>query len=84
MKKCGRETGGAKVSELGICPASTDSKYNGMNHGVNAGRMCWCVAGTFCGGHAQGTFAQKYNTCMSCEVFRMVKEEERANFKIMP
>ena len=26
VKKCGREPGGAKVAELGVCPASTGNK----------------------------------------------------------
>ncbi|RJR17499.1 MAG: GGDEF domain-containing protein [Nitrospiraceae bacterium] len=31
---------------------------------------CWQVAGTFCGGKAQGIFAQKYGDCRHCEVFK--------------
>jgi diguanylate cyclase (GGDEF)-like protein len=31
---------------------------------------CWQVAGTFCGGKLQGTFAQKYGNCKECDVFR--------------
>lgn len=30
---------------------------------------CWQVAGTFCGGEAQGVFAKKYGDCRHCEVF---------------
>ena len=26
-KKCGREVGGAKVKDLGVCPAATNSKF---------------------------------------------------------
>ncbi|MEW6110309.1 MAG: two-CW domain-containing protein, partial [Nitrospirota bacterium] len=28
--RCGREIGGAKVSELGVCPAATDNSADGL------------------------------------------------------
>jgi hypothetical protein len=76
IKKCGREPNGAKNQELGVCPTTIDSSCDGVNNGRNAGRICWTVAGTFCGGKVQGTFAQKQVSCMSCDVFKRVKEEE--------
>ncbi len=83
VKKCGRESGGAKVSELGICPAAEDSASDGINSGKNGGRICWAVAGTYCGGKVQGDFAQKEVTCMVCEVFRSVKNDEGSYFSLM-
>lgn len=82
-KKCGREPGGAKVKELGVCPAVTDKTAHGKNSGQNGGRMCWAVAGTFCGGKVQGTFAQKQLSCMTCEFFKQVKTEEGNGFQIL-
>ena len=79
FKKCGREMGGSKSSEMGVCPASTDSSSNGSNSGKNAGRICWALAGTFCGGKVQGDFAQKSVSCMSCDFFKSVKQEEGAD-----
>ncbi len=38
------------------------------------GKICWVVAGTFCEGKAQGTFAQKYENCEKCDFFRMAKK----------
>ncbi len=76
IKKCGREYGGSKFKELGVCPAVTDTSSDGLNSGKNAGRVCWAVVGTFCGGKVQGSFAEKKASCMSCEVFRTVKSEE--------
>ncbi len=76
LKKCSRELEGAKVAELGACPAATDTSADGLNGGKNAGRICWAVAGTLCGGKAQGTFAQKRMSCLNCDVFKLVKEEE--------
>ena len=74
--KCGREPGGHKADELGVCPAVADSSFDGINRGKNAGRFCWAVAGTFCGGKAQGTFAEKRESCLSCSFFNKVCAEE--------
>ncbi len=76
VKKCGREPKGTKSEEMGVCPAAADEFSNGVNGGKNGGRICWAVAGTFCGGKVQGEFADKQMSCMSCEFFKMVKEEE--------
>ena len=84
LKQCGRETGGAKTTDLGVCPAASDTSSEGVNSGKNGGRICWAVAGTFCGGKVQGDFAQKSVSCMSCEIFKQVKTEEGAdNFVLL-
>lgn len=76
IKKCGREPGSAKVKELGVCAAATESKLMGVNNGKCGGRACWAIAGTLCEGKVQGTFANKTLNCMNCEVFRQVVNEE--------
>jgi len=40
------------------------------------GRACWVVAGTFCEGKAQGTFAQKYEDCSKCDFFKKVVQKK--------
>ena len=80
FKKCGREPGGAKVADLGVCPASTEPRVDGMNQGRQGGRVCWAVTGTFCGGKVQGTFAMKLANCMECEFYKLVAEEESGNY----
>lgn len=74
--KCGREPGGPRVVELGICPAASDTSFDGINLGENAGRFCWAVAGTFCGGKVQGSFAEKRASCITCDFFQEVQKEE--------
>jgi hypothetical protein len=81
FKKCGREPGGSKVAELGVCPAAQEAMFDGVFGGTNSGRACWVVAGTFCKGEVQGTFAQKFKNCARCEFFRRVQEEEGENFR---
>jgi hypothetical protein len=76
FKKCGRQPGGAKAAELGICPAAIEKRTNTLNHGVNGGRVCWLVAGTLCGGVVQGTFAAKLANCLKCEFYQSVGKEE--------
>jgi two-component system NtrC family sensor kinase len=41
----------------------------------NFGRICWVVAGTFCEGKVQGTFAQKYEDCRKCDFYQMLKKQ---------
>ena len=79
-KKCGREPGGEKARDLGACPSATLEKANGINHGKNAGRSCWVVAGTLCGGKTQGEFAMKLKNCLQCEFYDLVVKEEGVKF----
>ena len=83
VKKCGRQPGGAKVAELGACPAA-QADTSGANNGTRGGRFCWAIAGTLCGGKIQGTFAQKVANCMACEFYLAVRREEGAAFKLIP
>ncbi len=75
-KKCGRHPGGAKVEELGVCPAAIHAELNGSHGGKNAGRSCWVVAGSLCGGKIQGTYAKKLLNCWRCDFMNTVKREE--------
>jgi hypothetical protein len=76
FKKCGRQPGGHKAAELGICPVTTYQGLNGAHGGKNAGRACWVVAGSLCGGKIQGTFAQKLHNCWRCDFMNTVKKDE--------
>ena len=80
FKGCGREPGGSRIYEMGICPASTDTILDGINGGISAGRACWVVAGTMCNGLVQGSFARKYKDCGICDFYNAVKEEEQESF----
>lgn len=82
FKKCGREPGGGKAVELGVCPSAVCKEMDGAHGGKNAGRACWVVAGTLCGGKVQGTFAAKFKNCEVCEFYRTVKTEERGDFQL--
>lgn len=68
---CGRIPGGENAEALGICPA--------YSYGV--GQACWLVAGTFCGGQVQGTFAQKQSSCVDCGFYRSFEQAERSQMR---
>ncbi len=68
FKRCGREAGGAKASELGVCPAYPDD-----------GARCARKAGTLCGGTVQGSFAAKLATCIHCDFYKSEHYRRVAN-----
>ncbi|MBI5603400.1 MAG: hypothetical protein HY879_08580 [Deltaproteobacteria bacterium] len=59
FKNCGRQLGGIKAQELGVCPAFP-----------NHGKHCAWIAGTLCGGKVQGKFAMKVASCMQCDFYK--------------
>jgi hypothetical protein len=81
FKRCGREMGGHNQA-LKICPAAMTKELHKAHGGTHAGRACWVVAGTMCGGEPQGTFAQKYRNCEKCDFYHKVKEEEGMGFEL--
>ncbi len=64
------------------CPAFSEDRLNGEHGGVNAGRACWVVAGSFCSDKIKGEFAQSGKTCRQCDFYQHVYEEEKDDFKI--
>ena len=82
--KCGREPGGEKYAELGVCKAALPNKYDGMNEGVHGGRFCWAITGTLCGGKVRGRYCEKIETCLSCEFLQQVEKEQGRRFILTP
>ncbi len=79
IKKCGRETSSA---DNGRCPVVLEHRLDGVHGGTGAGRACWVVAGTYCGGQEQGTFASKYHNCEKCDFYNLVKKEEGPRYEL--
>jgi signal transduction histidine kinase len=75
FKKCGREPGGVHVHELGVCPAATVTRVDGVNDGKNGGRTCWAIAGTMCSGRVLGTYAAKMTDCQACEFYQQIQRD---------
>ena len=79
--KCDMQPGGEKAKIHGACPAAADERVDGLNGGINAGRACWAIAGTYCGGSPKGIYALKLKDCMKCEFHELVIQEEKKDFK---
>jgi len=82
FKNCGRQPGGPCVHEMGICPATTAKGLDGVHGGTNAGRAWWVVGGKLCNGQLQGSFAKKYDGCVECDFYKIVKDEESSFFQL--
>ena len=79
--QCGREFGGSRVEELGTCAAATQAEWDGVHGGTNAGRYCWAITGTLCGGQVQGLYACKMLDCVArCPFYRTVSKQEGLAF----
>ncbi len=76
IQHCGREPGGARAAELGVCAAASYEEADGLNGGRAGGRICWAISGTLGTGCARGSFAGRRLSCMTCSVYHRVKEEE--------
>lgn len=76
FKQCGRQPGGEKTEEFGVCPATLKVEANGINDGVNGGRSCWVVSRTLCFGEIQGDFSVKLRGCIQCGFYTLVREEQ--------
>ena len=74
--KCGREPGGNKADELGICPVGTETSANSLNGGINGGRICWVIARTCCKDKVKCYVTQQISSCYDCKFFIQVTAEE--------
>ncbi|MEW6446882.1 MAG: methyl-accepting chemotaxis protein [Bacillota bacterium] len=54
------------------CPQNRKEKCPAYTQG--AGRRCWRLPGTFCGGEVQGSIVEKLATCLKCEVYHKVNQ----------
>ncbi|MBI5631947.1 MAG: hypothetical protein HZA15_00475 [Nitrospirae bacterium] len=62
--------------DIGTCPVPNEKKLHGTHSGKNAGRSCWIIAGTMCGGSKQGSHIDKEHGCLRCNFYESVKKEE--------
>jgi hypothetical protein len=68
------------LSDTCPCPASVERSLDGIHGGRNAGRVCWVVLQTQCYGSVQKTYEQKYKTCLLCDFYHSVVDEEDTDF----
>ncbi len=81
--KCGREQGGPKAGELGICPAATYNNTDGVNGGTNGGRICWSIVGTLGSGSQRRQAPWFLLSCIACDFFQLVRKEEGDTYALV-
>ena len=81
-KKCDLGPESDKINNTGICSVTWTTYLDGTHSGILDGRACWVTPGIYCGGETQDSFAQKNSTCMNCEFYQKVREEEGSKFMI--
>ncbi|MBF0284499.1 MAG: hypothetical protein HQL51_08580 [Magnetococcales bacterium] len=80
--QCQREIGNPHRADS-VCSVSLTAAHNGKNGGVNAGRYCWRVEGSFCETKLRaaapedprGSFHFKEEHCAKCSFHKQVMEE---------
>lgn len=82
FKQCGKGLGQKQSDNCKQCPAAVEQRLDGVHDGTNAGRACWVISGTFCGGKKQGTFAAKQIACKKCHFYQLVEVEEGDDFQM--
>ncbi|PKL46904.1 MAG: hypothetical protein CVV39_06565 [Planctomycetes bacterium HGW-Planctomycetes-1] len=76
FRKCGRQPGGTKVEEFGVCPAAISKEHNGKNGGQTGGRYCWKAKGTLSDIHTKNNKTEKILKCIACEFYKLVQDEQ--------
>jgi hypothetical protein len=75
FKQCGREPGGKRAAELGVCLAATFKPADGFCAGQNGGRGCAYIVGAFCSGTVPGTRKDLSKHCTVCGFYQRLKSE---------
>lgn len=81
-KKCGRQPGGHKAVEIGICPAAYDIAADGANGGKNGGRICWSIVGNINNDSPHQLLNRRNCNCFDCDFFYKVSNEEGQDFLV--
>lgn len=81
-RDCGRELGGRRAEELGVCPAALFQAADGYLGGTNGGRACAFITGTCCDDQRQGSYRDKSKLCWDCAFFHRLRERHGAAFSM--
>jgi len=81
FKKCGREIGGEKTLEQGVCPVAMEIRADGIHNGKNGGRCCWVITNSvFDEKTAHGFCLKKIQECRTCDFYLFVQKSEKLLF----
>lgn len=79
-KRCGREPGGMRANEFGVCPAAAYEQADGYCGGMNGGRGCAFIVGNFGSRALPGTHRDPTKNCLACSFYRTLRVEEGTDF----
>jgi hypothetical protein len=82
FKKCGREPGGHRVAEFGVCPAAEFHAADGYLGGESGGKACCFITGTFCEEILQGTYRDKSKNCWDCAFYHELRRRHGGAFSM--
>lgn len=82
FKDCGREPGGHRSAERGICPAATFEVADGFLGGINGGRACSFISGTFCCEVVSGTIPDRSKNCAACAFYDDLRYKRGKDFSV--
>lgn len=74
FNNCGREPGGIMAEVHGVCPIAQAFKFDGINEGQAAGRVCWSLRDALPPDTL--TCAQIGIPCHECTFYKRVVHEE--------
>ena len=74
--KCGKGPGGEKTDKCATCPVASETLANGLNGGLNGGRICWIIAENNCIEDLKCSNLHHKSSCYSCEFRYKVTMEE--------
>ena len=77
FKKCGRKQSWTSTNCSDVCAASTEERFDQMNHGMNGGRVCWLIKQMAAERKDKG-FGMMH--CCRCDFFHLVAKQEGSNF----
>jgi hypothetical protein len=78
-KGCGSNINSNRLQGVNVCPAFSDTSFNGINGGRNGGRSCWKIPCTLCGSMIQRSVVPKSLACKFCDFKNFVLNEEDSN-----
>lgn len=73
-KKCGKED---------TCPAGLFMEADKFLGGMNGGRACAYVSGTFCSGNIQGTHVEKAKNCGKCDFYQLLRKDNGLEMSVL-
>lgn len=74
--KCGEGNGIYDAGHKSACPIANNKTANGLNGGVNGGRICWVIADSCCNEQIPCITNKRKDPCFSCEFRYKVMNEE--------